>query len=61
MDKKNMKVAVYFRTATVPIEQKSLALRQLQELRASRVERFERGGHETYGPAKWPCGCRGFY
>src|SRR5699024_3117555 len=40
---------------------KSLALRQFQTFRARRAERFERGGHDTYGRAKWPCGCRGFY
>lgn len=48
---KNMKVAVYFRTATTPID-KSLALRQFQTFRANRGERFECGGHEIIRPCK---------
>lgn len=40
---------------------KSLALRQFQTFRANRAERFECGGHETYGPAKRPCHCRGLH
>lgn len=61
MDKKNMKVAVYFRTATTPIEQKIWLYASSKHSEQTELRDLNMEAMKHTGPAKWPCRCRGFH